>query len=96
MQSPKKIMTIWVKWKKPVKSIIILDTWDIDSSQDVGDNPSGKYIKVEISFDTALWIIFFFLIQVLHSCLYFPIARQKWNSLDSQMPEIKFMLNQAM
>lgn len=35
MQSIKEITTLWVKWKKPVKSVITFDPEDVEGSQDI-------------------------------------------------------------
>ena len=81
-------MAIWVKWKRPVKSIIVLDTQNVDSAQD--DNTSSKYINLEISFSTALWMSVLKM-SVLNSCLCFLIPRKKMEV--HRMLEIEFTIN---
>ena len=38
VQSTKMMMTLWVKWKKSVKSVLTLDTRDFEYAQDIGNN----------------------------------------------------------
>lgn len=42
-------MTLWVRWKKPVKLAIRLDSEDVNGAQDIGDNTGDSYSKVEMS-----------------------------------------------
>ena len=37
MGSEKIIMTLWVRWKKPIKPIIELDLEDLEDAQDIGE-----------------------------------------------------------
>ena len=54
MQSTKEIITLWVRWKKPVKSFIWLETQDLESAQDIDDKTSNKYIKIEMPFNSLI------------------------------------------
>ena len=47
MQSTKIILTLWAKWKKPIKLVIKLDL------EDVRDNAGNNNIKVEIPFNSV-------------------------------------------
>ena len=38
MQSTKMMMTLWVKWKKSVKSVLTLDARDFEYAKDIGNN----------------------------------------------------------
>ena len=58
MQSAKIIMTLWVRWKKPVKSTITLDTEDLEGAQDIGGNTGDNYISVEMPFNSLMAEIF--------------------------------------
>ena len=58
MQSTKVIMTLWVKWKKPVKLAITLDPEDVEGAQDIGVNTGDNYIKVEILFNSLMTEVF--------------------------------------
>ena len=44
MQSTKVIMTLWVRWKKPVKSAITLSPEDVEDAKDVEGNNNDNYI----------------------------------------------------
>ena len=46
MQSRKVINISWVRWKKPVKSVITLDPEDVEDAQDIRNNTGDNYIKV--------------------------------------------------
>ena len=54
MQSAKVIMTLWVRWKKPVKLAITLDPEDVEGVQDIGGNTSDNYIRVEMPFNSMM------------------------------------------
>ena len=47
-------MTLWVRWKKPVKLAIALDPEDVEGVQDIGGNTSDKYIRVEMPFNSMM------------------------------------------
>ena len=54
MQSAKVIMTLWIRWKKPVKLAITLDHEDVEGVQDIGGNTSENYIRVEMPFNNLM------------------------------------------
>ena len=58
MQSTKKVMTSWVKWKNSGKSVLTLDTRDFECVQDIGNKTGDNCTKVEIPFN-SLMIEFF-------------------------------------
>ena len=43
MQSTKVIVTLWVRWKKPVKSAITIDPEDVEDDRDVEGNTDDNY-----------------------------------------------------
>ena len=43
MQSTKVIVTLWVRWKKPVKSAITIDPEDVEDDRDVEGNTVDNY-----------------------------------------------------
>ena len=45
MEFAKIIMTLWIRWKKPVKLIITLDREDVEDDQDIGGNPDDNHIR---------------------------------------------------
>ena len=46
MESAKIIMTLWVRFKKPVKLSITLDPEDIEGAQDIEGNTGDIYTRV--------------------------------------------------
>ena len=54
IQSAKAIMTLWVRWKKPVKLAITLDLKDVEGAQDAGGNTGDNYIRVEMPFNSLM------------------------------------------
>ena len=42
MGSAKIIMTLWVRWKKPIEPLIELDPEDLEDAQDIGGNADDK------------------------------------------------------
>ena len=58
MVSIKVIMTLWVRWKKHVKSSITLDPEDVEGAQDIRDNTGDNYIKVDMPFNSLMAELF--------------------------------------
>ena len=54
MGSPKIIMTLWVRWKKPVKLAVTLDLEGAENAQDIGGNTGDNYIRVEMPFNSLI------------------------------------------
>ena len=61
MQSTKVIMTLWVRWKKPVKSALTLESENVEDTKDIEGNTVDSY-PVELVYsrpfvmvDTFLW-----------------------------------------
>ena len=54
-------MTLQVRGKKPLKSVIALNTEDVKNAQYIGNNTGDNCIKVEMPFNNLM--IPFFLIQ---------------------------------
>ena len=54
MGSTNIIMTLWVRWKKPVKLAITLDPDDVEGVQDIGGNTGDNYTKVEMPFNSLM------------------------------------------
>ena len=52
--SAKVIVTLWVRWKKPVKLATRLDPEDVDEAQYISDNTGDYYIKVEMPFNCLI------------------------------------------
>ena len=58
MQSAKVIKTLWVRWRKPVKSTITLDPEDLEGGQEIGGNTGDNYIRVEMPFNSLMTEVF--------------------------------------
>ena len=43
-------MTLWIRWKKPVKLTTALDPEDLEDGQDIGGNPGDNHIRIEMPF----------------------------------------------
>ena len=54
MGSAKIIMTLWVRWKKPVKLATTLDPEDVKNAQDVDGSTGDNYIRVEMAFNSLV------------------------------------------
>ena len=54
MESAKIIMTLWVRWKKPVKLAITLDPEDIESAHDIGGNTGDNCTNMEMPFNSLV------------------------------------------
>ena len=52
MESAKIIMTLLVRWKKPVKLANTLDPEDVEGAQDIRGNTSDNYTRVEMPFSS--------------------------------------------
>ena len=55
MGPAKIIMTIWLRWKKPIMLVIVLGAEDVENAQDEDGNTSNNYIKVEMLFNRVFW-----------------------------------------
>ena len=54
MGSAKKIITLWIRWKKPIKRLIKLDPEDAKNAQELDDGTGDNYIRVEIPFNSLM------------------------------------------
>ena len=55
MGPAKVIMTLWLRWKKPIMLVIVLGAEDVENAQDEDGNTSNNYIKVEMLFNRVFW-----------------------------------------
>ena len=46
LQSGKLIITLWIRWKKPVKLVITLDSEDVECAQDIENTTANNYMKI--------------------------------------------------
>ena len=54
MGSAKGIMTLWVRWRKPIMPLIELRPDDAENAQGVDGNTGDNYIRVEMSFNSLV------------------------------------------
>ena len=54
MGSAKIIMTLWVRWKKPIMPLIELDHDDAKNAQDVDGMTGDKCIRVEMPYNSLM------------------------------------------
>ena len=54
MQFEKMIITLWIRWKKHVKSNFTVDPENAEGVQDVGGNTSDNYTSVEMPFNSLM------------------------------------------
>ena len=87
-------MTVWVRWKWPVKSAIILHSEDVEGPQYIRDNTGNNYIKVEKSFNRLMTEFFEGNnTEELMQCMFVHIKTQVENP---RKPESGFTLDQIM
>ena len=94
MQSTKVIMTLWVRWKKPVKLAITLDPEDVKGAQDIGSNIGNNYIKVEMLFNSLM--AEFFGDSNSDELMQRMFVHIKTEIQNPRMPESGFTLDQIM
>ena len=54
MGSAKIIITLWVRWKKPIMPLIELDPEKAKNAQDLDDGIDDNYIRVGIPFNSLM------------------------------------------
>ena len=54
MRSAKIIMTLWVRWKNSIMSLIELSLEDAENAQDMNGNTDDNYIRVELPFNSLI------------------------------------------
>ena len=88
MQSTKIILTLWAKWKKPIKLVIKLDL------EDVRDNAGNNNIKVETPFNS--WMTEFVESRNTDELIQHTFAQIKMLVENPQIPEGGFSIDQMM
>ena len=94
MQHAKVTMTLWVRWKKPVKLATTLDLEDIKSAQNIRRNTGNNYIRVEMPFN--ILITEFFEGSDIDGLIQRMFTHIKTQVENSRMSESGFMLDQIM
>ena len=93
MQSAKVIMTLWVKWKKPVKMAIRLEPEDLEGAQDLEGTGDG-YIRIDMPFNSKMTE--FFQGSDVEELLRGMFAHIKTQIQNAKMPESGFTIDQIM
>ena len=87
-------MTLWVRWRNPVKSTITLDPEDLEGAQEIGGNIGDNYIRAEMPFNSLMTEVFEGSdIDGLIQRMFAHINTQVENP---RMPESGFTLDQIM
>ena len=94
MRSAKIIMTLWLRWKKPVMSLIKVGPEDAKNVQDSDGSTGDNYIKVEMSFNTLMTE--FFEGSDINDLIQGILAHIKTQVENPRMPESGFSLDKIM
>ena len=94
MESAKIIMTLLVRWKKPVKLANTLDPEDVEGAQDIRGNTSDNYTRVEMPFSSLMTE--FFEGSHIDDLIQRMFAHIKTQAENPRMPESGFTLDQIM
>ena len=94
MESAKIIMTLWVRWKKPIMSLIELDPEDAGKAQDVDGSTSNNYIRVEMPFNSPMTK--FFEGSDINDLIQRMFAHIKTQAENARLSESDFTLDQIM
>ena len=94
MESAKIIMTLWVRWKKPVKLAITLDPEDVEDAQDIRGNTSDNYTRVEMPFNSLMTE--FFEDSDINDIIQHMLSHIKTQAENPRMPESSFTLHKIM
>ena len=94
MESAKIIMTLLVRWKKPVKLANTLDPEDVEGAQDIRGNTSDNYTRVEMPFSSLMTE--FFEGSHIYDLIQRMFAHIKTQAENPRMPESGFTLDQIM
>ena len=95
MGSAKIIMTLWVRWKKPIMPLIELDPEDAKNAQELDDGITGdNYIRVEMPFNSLMTE--FFEGSDINDLIQRMLAHIKTQVENPRMPESGFSLDKIM
>ena len=91
----KIIMTLWVRWKKPIKQLIELDPEDSKNAQELDDDlTDDNYITVEMPFNS--FITKFFEGSDINDLMQRMLAHIKTQAENSKFPESGCLLDKIM
>ena len=93
--SAKIIMTLWVRWKKPIIPLIELDPKDAKNTQDLDNGITGdKYERVEMPFNSLMTE--FFDASDINDLIQRMLAYIKAHTKNAKFPESGFTLDNIM
>ena len=58
-------MTLWVRWKKPVKLLVTIEPEEVEDAQDIENHTADKYIRGEILLNSLIAL----------NCKFFRVAQ---------------------
>ena len=94
MNSAKVIMTLWVKWKKPLpKPAFTPDAEDLEGAEDI-EGTGDQYIRIEMSFNSLMTE--FFNGSNIEELLERMFAHIKTQTENPKFPESEFTLHHIM
>ena len=94
MGSAKVIMTLWVRWKKPVMPLIELDPDDGQDGLDIDDNTGDNYTSVQMPFNSLMTE--FFESSDINRLTQYMLTHIKTQVGNPRMPESGFALDEIM
>ena len=92
--SAKIIMTIWVRWKKPIMPLLELGTEDAENAQEINGNTSDNCIKVEMPFNSLM--TGFFEGNDINESMQHMLAHIKTQVENPRMPDSGLMLDKIL
>ena len=92
--SAKIIMTIWVRWKKPIMPLLELGTEDAENAQEINGNTSDNCIKVEMPFNSLMTE--FFEGNDINESMQHMLAHIKTQVENPRMPDSGLMLDKIL
>ena len=94
MGSAKVIMTLWVRWKKPVMPLIELDPDNGQDGLDIDNNTGDNYTSVQIPFNSLMTE--FFESSDINRLTQYMLTHIKTQVGNPRMPESGFALDEIM
>ena len=92
--SAKIIMTIWVRWKKPIMPLLELGTEDAENAQEINGNTGDNCIKVEMPFNSLMTE--FFEGNDINESMQHMLAHIKTQVENPRMPDSGLMLDKIL
>ena len=92
--SAKIIMTIWVRWKKPIMPLLELGTEDAENAQEINGNTGDNCIKVDMPFNSLMTE--FFEGNDINESMQHMLAHIKTQVENPRMPDSGLMLDKIL